>query len=69
MTELYVEGKRERVAEINPDAPLSEINIPVHRENERMWVEFEADVEILEKETDYGTTYRVAEVRNIHDSI
>lgn len=69
MTEMYLDGVREYVAEINPDVPLREIDITVHRESNRIWSEFEADVEILEKETDYGTTYRVAKVRNIHDSI
>lgn len=67
MTELYVDGKREYVSEITPDA--SEINIPVHMESERIWIEFEADVEVLEKRTDYGTAYRVAMVRNIHDCV
>lgn len=69
MTELYIDGKREYVAEITPDVPLSEINIPVHMESERIWIEFEADVEVLEKRTDYGTAYRVAKVRNIHDCV
>ena len=69
MTELYIDGKREYVAEITPDVPLGEINIPVHMESERIWIEFEADVEVLEKRTDYGTTYRVAMVRNIHDCV
>lgn len=69
MMELYVDDKREYVTEITPDAPLSEINISVHRESERLWVEFEADIEIIERETNYGAVYRVAKVRNIHDSI
>jgi hypothetical protein len=69
MTELYIDGKREYVAEITPDVPLSEINIPVHMESERIWIEFEADIEVLEKRTDYGTTCRVAMVRNIHDCV
>lgn len=67
MTELYIDGKREYVAEITPDA--SEINIPVHMESKRIWIEFEADVEVLEKRTDYGTAYRVAMVRDIHDCV
>lgn len=61
MTELYVDGKREYVSEINPDVPLSEINIFVHRESERIWTEFEADVEL--KTTENGN--KSAFLRNI----
>lgn len=67
-TELYIDGKREYVAEINAET-LVDVDIPVHRDAEKIWAEFEADVEVLEKRTDYGTTCRVAKVRNIHDSI
>lgn len=65
MTELYVDGKREYVSEVNPDVPLSEINIPVHMESERIWIEFEADVEIIER----NCGAKVAVVRNIHDCV
>lgn len=68
MTELYIDGKRECVAEINAET-LDDVDIPVHRDAEKIWAEFEADVEIIERETDYGAVYRAAVVRNIHDCV
>lgn len=65
MTELYVDGKREYVSEIT--AEMS-VDIPVHRDAEKIWVEFEADVEIEEIEAWFGVC-RIAKVRNIHDCV
>ena len=67
MTELYVDGKREVVSQINAEATV-DVDIPVHRDAEKIWAEFEADVEIEEIEAWFGVC-RVAKVRNIHDSI
>lgn len=67
MTELYIDGKREYVAEINAET-LVDVDIPVHMDAEKIWVEFEADVEIEEIEAWFGVC-RIAKVRDIHDSI
>lgn len=68
-TELYVNGVRENVAEINPDVPIESLGYLCHRDDEKVWAEFEADVEIIERETDYGAVYRAAEVKDIRDCV
>lgn len=65
MTELYVDGKREYVSEITAETSV-DIDIPVHRDAEKIWIEFEADVEIEEIEAWFGVC-RIAKVRDIHD--
>lgn len=38
-TELYVNGVREYVAEINPDVPIESLGYLCHRDNEKVWAE------------------------------
>lgn len=66
--ELYVDGVRERVAEINPhpDMRIEDFKRFSHKDETRFWVEFEGNIDITEKETDYGYLYRIAEIKDIH---
>lgn len=67
MVELYVDGVRERVAEINTDIPSDSFNRFCHRNEQKLWLEFEGDIEITEKETDYGYLYRIATIKSIKE--
>lgn len=69
MVELYVDGVRERVAEINIHSSCTPEDFKrfCHMDENKFWAEFEGDIEITEKETDYGYLYRIAEIKSIKE--